>query len=156
MWTQPVWRCKTSVFRLQNYLICNRFVKCVSQYSVTLELQTFQMLIRDSAQTTQAQTCFPEQLLGSWVACQSQTHGDACQCGIASTWAISGSENKVKPPQVWEICSDHDVNLMYFVMIKPITKRNSSRRQNTSLFTFIGLLLKCLTADLNSSPSCVS
>ena len=40
-------------------------------------------------------------------------------------------------------------------MIKPITKRNSSRRQNTSLFTFIGLLLKCLTADLNSSPLCI-
>ena len=27
---------------------------------------------KGSAQTTQVQTCFPEQLLGSFVACQSQ------------------------------------------------------------------------------------
>ena len=28
----------------------------------------------------QVQTCFPEQLLGSFVACQSQMHGNACEC----------------------------------------------------------------------------
>ena len=55
-----------------------------------LELQTFEMLIKGSTQTTR----FPEQLLGSFVACQSKTHGDACQC-YWRAWAISWSEIKV-------------------------------------------------------------
>ena len=42
------------------------------------------------------QTCFPEQLLGSFVACQWQ-----CM-PVQTAWviSISGSENKVKPPQL--------------------------------------------------------
>ena len=62
-----------SVFRQQKYLICNSVCE-------RLELQTLQTLIRGSAQTTQVQTCVPEQLLGSLVACQPQKHGDAYQC----------------------------------------------------------------------------
>ena len=46
-----------------------------------LELQTFQTLIRGSAQTTHLQMCFSEQLLGSFVACQSKIHSDTCHCG---------------------------------------------------------------------------
>ena len=37
------------------------------------------MLIGGSMQLAHVQTCFPQQLLGSFVACQSKMHGDACQ-----------------------------------------------------------------------------
>ena len=46
-----------------------------------LVLQIFQMLEKTrSMQTTIMQTYFSELLLGNFVACQSKTQSEACQC----------------------------------------------------------------------------
>ena len=58
-----------------------------------LELQTFQMLVRGSAQTAHVQICFPEQLLG--LSCQTWPVNKKCQCE-EHAWAISGNENNVQ------------------------------------------------------------
>ena len=66
-----------SICRWHKHLVCNSIG---TNFQSRLELRTFQPLIRDSAQATQVRICFPEELLGSFVVCQSQMHGDACQC----------------------------------------------------------------------------
>ena len=53
---------------------------------------------------------FPEQLLGSFVACQSQMHGDACQCKkhglLAEVKTRSSHLNNQLAPRIEQ---DHDL-----------------------------------------------
>ena len=92
-------------FRRHKNLVFNS--ACLTSKSIMFR-ETVQTLIRDSAQTIQVQVCYPENMLGSFMACQSNTYSNAMP--VQKAWAISGSENKVKlssasSTRAWEVKS---------------------------------------------------